>query len=86
MKKIYHEVIKCRACGNRNLTPILSLGEQSLTGVFPKTKEQDVGRGPLELVKCDDRSGDQFCGLFTIKASPMIPALCMGKDTDTVHP
>jgi len=68
MRKIYHEINKCRGCGNTALLPILSLGEQALTGVFPKTKSQEVPVGPLELVKCDDRKGD-FCGLLQLKHS-----------------
>ena len=69
MKKIYREITRCRACGNRNLTAILHLGEQALTGIFPKTKDKDVPRGPLELVKCDDRAGNQSCGLLQLKHS-----------------
>lgn len=69
MKKIYREITQCRACGNKELVPILSLGEQFLTGVFPKTKEQYVPCGPLELVKCDDRAGGGHCGLLQLKHS-----------------
>lgn len=38
--------------GDPTLVSILNLGEQALTGVFPKTKETPVSRGPLELVWC----------------------------------
>lgn len=41
---------KCRICGDSNLITVLSLGNQSLTGVFPKTKDQAITSGPLELV------------------------------------
>lgn len=69
MKKIYREITQCRACGQKKLIPILSLGDQFLTGVFPKTKDRDVPYGPLELVKCDDRAGNQSCGLLQLKHS-----------------
>ncbi len=40
----------CRISGDRNLVPVLSLGEQNLTGVFPKSPSQPVTSGTLELV------------------------------------
>ena len=55
------KIEKCRICGNKDLTKIISLGNQSLTGVFPLPNEQ-VSVGPLELVKCDDKERDG-CGL-----------------------
>ncbi|MBU1953034.1 GDP-mannose 4,6-dehydratase [Patescibacteria group bacterium] len=51
----------CRICGNKKLYEIISLGNQSLTGVFPLPSER-VTVGPLALVKCDDRNGEG-CGL-----------------------
>jgi NDP-4-keto-2,6-dideoxyhexose 3-C-methyltransferase len=66
---MYSEVTKCRICSNSELTPILNLGEQSLTGVFPKKRDQKITSGPLELVKCagDGRSND--CGLLQLRHS-----------------
>lgn len=46
------ELKACRVSGSSELIPILSLGEQELTGVFPKSKEQKITKGPLELVFC----------------------------------
>ncbi|HEY4304181.1 MAG TPA: class I SAM-dependent methyltransferase [Gemmatimonadaceae bacterium] len=37
-----------------SLAPILSLGEQYLTGVFPSERSASVTKGPLELVLCTD--------------------------------
>jgi hypothetical protein len=37
-----------------NLVSVLNLGQQELTGVFPKTSQDEVTRGPLELVWCPD--------------------------------
>ena len=47
---IYSEITKCRADGNLMLENVISLGVQHLTGVFPKTKEEIVESGPLEVV------------------------------------
>ncbi len=50
----YTSIEKCRISGSTHLIPILSLGEQSLTGAFPKTRDQEVTCGPLDLVWCPD--------------------------------
>jgi hypothetical protein len=60
---LYKEIEECRICGNKNLVSIIDLGEQALTGVFPK-KGEDIEKGPLELVKC---FGDNSCGLVQLK-------------------
>lgn len=52
-------ITQCRVCQGRSLTTVLSLGEQSLTGIFPK-KPQAVTTGPLDLVWC------QECGLLQL--------------------
>src|SRR4030095_149194 len=43
---------QCRVSGSSNLIPVLSLGRQALTGVFPRTRQTPVTTGPLELVWC----------------------------------
>jgi hypothetical protein len=48
------EIERCRVSGSRHLVSVLNLGEQALTGVFPKSADQPVTRGPLELVWCPD--------------------------------
>lgn len=45
---------------------MLDLGVQALTGVFPRNREQPVGRGPLELVKCDGAT-TASCGLIQLR-------------------
>src|SRR4051812_48056837 len=65
---MYREIKSCRICGNSNLISIINLGEQSLTGVFPKNKETKITSGPLELVKCGD-DGKNSCGLVQLKHS-----------------
>lgn len=51
---MYTEIKKCRISGSKNLINVLSLGEQYLTGVFPKTINEEITKGPLDLVWCPD--------------------------------
>ena len=60
---MHSEIEHCRICKNANLLPVLSLGTQSLTGVFPRTRDTSITKGPLDLVWC---SG---CGLLQLKQS-----------------
>lgn len=48
----YTKIEKCRVASSDHLIPVLNLGQQVLTGVFPKTAQDVVTRGPLELVWC----------------------------------
>ena len=48
----YTKIKKCRVANSDHLIPILNLGQQVLTGVFPATTQEVVTRGPLELVWC----------------------------------
>ena len=57
---------KCRVCGNSNLTQILDLGSQAATGVFPKSPDERVFCGPLQLIKCVEDSGADTCGLVQL--------------------
>lgn len=60
---MYKEIHYCRICGSPNLTAVLSLGEQCLTGVFPKTSKEKITKGPLTLVWCAE------CHLLQMKES-----------------
>lgn len=66
---MYSEIKKCRICANTELVPILDLGIQSLTGTFPKEKDEVVTSGPLELVKCKAEKGKKSCGLVQLRHS-----------------
>ncbi len=66
---MHQEIKSCRICGNTRLEPLVSLGEQSLTGVFPATRDAKITRGPLALVKCAEGSGDATCGLVQLQHS-----------------
>jgi len=50
----YSQIEKCRVSGSDNLVSVLNLGNQELTGVFPRTDHDPVTRGPLELVWCPE--------------------------------
>lgn len=58
----------CRICGNPRLSPLLDLGLQALTGVFPAFPDSPVTVGPLQLVRC---AGDwpEACGLVQLAHS-----------------
>ncbi|SJZ74367.1 class I SAM-dependent methyltransferase [Sediminibacterium ginsengisoli] len=60
---MYTEITKCRISESSNLVTVLSLGEQYLTGVFPKSVDQEVSKGPVDLVWCPDS------GLLQMKQS-----------------
>lgn len=62
----YSPTGRCRICGNANLVQVLDLGEQMLTGVFPRSRDTQVTTGPLRLLKC---MGDDTCGLLQLAHS-----------------
>lgn len=51
---MYTEITRCRLSGSADLHQILDLGRQHLTGVFPRSPEEHVPSGPVELVFCPD--------------------------------
>jgi len=58
--QMFHKIENCRICKNKNLITVLDLGDQYLSGIFPKQVDLKMYRGPLKLVKCDDSTGG--CG------------------------
>lgn len=62
------QVKRCRICGNSDLERVLDLGDQALTGVFPRTPAEQVGHGPLRLVKCVG-DNEEICGLLQLEHS-----------------
>ena len=63
MRGSYQALQRCRLSGSPNLIPVLHLGRQQLTGVFPKTRDEPITAGPLDLVWCPDS------GLLQLAAS-----------------
>lgn len=62
---MYKAISNCRICGNPTLVPVVDLGIQMLTGVFPKRRDESLTAGPLQLVKCDGPE-DRACGLLQL--------------------
>lgn len=50
---LYKEAPDCRLCMGTKLVDVLDLGDQALTGVFPKSTKEVVPSGPLRLCKCE---------------------------------
>lgn len=62
-------ITSCRICGNTGLVPVIDLGEQYLTGVFPsQNAAATLTKGPLRLVKCHG-SRQTCCGLLQLEHS-----------------
>ncbi|MBN2508439.1 MAG: methyltransferase domain-containing protein [Verrucomicrobia bacterium] len=61
----------CRICGSAALTPVVSLGEQHLSGAFagPDGKPPVQRRVALELVRCDPARDQRACGLVQLRHS-----------------
>lgn len=59
-------ISKCRICGSYDLVTVMSLNEQTLTGVFPRARTEKVTSGPVDLVMCASAKG---CGLVQLKQS-----------------
>lgn len=63
---MYTEASACRLCGGTEFVSVMNLGEQALTGVFPKSRDEHVDAGPVELVRCSTANG---CGLVQLRQS-----------------
>jgi len=64
---MYTRTERCRICGNAQLTSVMDLGVQALTGNFPRDRGAVITSGPLRLVKCTD--GKDTCGLLQLEHS-----------------
>jgi len=62
------KIERCRICRNKHLVEVCDLGEQALTGIFPKSASQAVTVGPLRLTKCVG-DPDHACGLLQLAHS-----------------
>lgn len=66
MPEAYEELSACRIGGGANLLPVLDLGRQSLTGVFPRQAGAAVTEGPLKLVWCPQSGLVQLAHSFPL--------------------
>lgn len=76
----FHKVSRCRICGNENLITVLDLGDQYLSGIFPKEIDPEMYRGPLKLVKCgedtlDDATEEYSCGHVQLEHTFDLPTM-----------
>lgn len=62
---LYQKIKACRICGNKKLKPIIDLGNQALTGLFPLSNEI-VKKGPLQLARCVKTNKNGACGLLQL--------------------
>lgn len=62
---------ECRICGSKNLSQVLSLGDQYLPGYTPKENDSSpiLKKFPLEIVRCDLEKNPKGCGLVQLKHS-----------------
>lgn len=58
---------RCRICGNTDLITITDLGHHALSCRFPFKGEPTPMVAPLVLVKCDDITDPERCGLVQLK-------------------
>ena len=63
---MYKQITQCRICSSKELTSLMLLEDQALTGVFPKSISEKITAGPVELVKCTAQDG---CGLVQLRQS-----------------
>jgi len=70
---MFHKIEKCRVCGNKHYSTVLDLGNQYLSGIFPKSVDLDMYRGPLKLVKCDELTGG--CGHVQLEHTFDLPTM-----------
>ena len=69
------KIQKCRICGNDQLITVIDLGDQALSGRFPRKNDPDTPVAPLVLIKCDTSKNPDACGLIQLEHS--VPPLEM---------
>jgi hypothetical protein len=69
----FYKIQKCRICGNTHLDTVLDLGNQYVSGIFPKEINYEMYNGPLKLVKCDEVSGG--CGHVQLEHTFDLPTM-----------
>ena len=70
MKNKIQLLKKCKVCGSKDLTEVLTLNEQYLSPTFVKTnKDNPLAeiKSPLTLVLCDKSKSENNCGLLQLK-------------------
>ena len=60
---LFHTIDACRICRCTDLPLVIDLGEQALTGLFPRLGEPDPPKAPLAVIRCAQ------CGLVQLRHS-----------------
>ena len=47
------KIKNCRSCSSQSFKKLYTLGNQYLTGIFPKNKSQNVSKGESSMVMCN---------------------------------
>lgn len=68
-----NQIDKCRVCGNEKFDVVLDLGNQYLSGFFPKKIDIECYKGPLTLIKCDETVGG--CGHVQLEHTFDLPTM-----------
>lgn len=71
--EMFYKIESCRVCGNKSLVTVLDLGDQYLSGIFPKEIDPNMYKGPLKLVKCDETTGG--CGHVQLEHTFHLPTM-----------
>lgn len=72
MEKVFKH---CRICGNPNLVPVIDLGNQPISAVFPKEDAPDPAASSLEMVLCDGPKDTSICHLLQLKVTADLGAM-----------
>lgn len=73
-------VTKCRVCGNTDLVPCITIGEQYLSSVFPTdlNYKDTAKKYPLDISLCNKNGDDKRCGTvqlsYRLDLTPMYDA------------
>ena len=70
---MFYKIEKCRVCGNPNYYSVLDLGNQYISGIFPKNIIDNSYCGPLKLVKCDESTNG--CGHVQLEHTFDLPTM-----------
>lgn len=77
---IAEKVTACRVCGNKDLVPCISIGEQYLSSVFPTDLgyKETAKKYPLDISLCNKNGDDKHCGSvqlsYRLDLTPMYDA------------
>jgi len=70
---MFRKINECRVCKNSSIVSVLDLGNQYLSGIFPKFIDINLHKGPLRLVKCNEDAGG--CGHVQLEHTYDLPTM-----------